>query len=129
MFVICSKIICEMRRYLDDNGYFEVEIFMMYVIVGGVFVCFFIIYYNVLDMELYMCIVIELYLKCFIVGGLEKVYEIGCVFCNEGVLICYNFEFMMIELYEVYVDYKDIMKLIEDMVVYIVKKVLGIIII
>lgn len=109
-----------MRRYLDDYGYLEVEIFMMYSILGGVFVCLFIMYYNVFDMFFYMCIVIELYLKCFIVGGLEKVYEIGCVFCNEGVFICYNFEFMMIELYEVYVDYKDIMSLMENFVVYIV---------
>lgn len=109
-----------MRRYFDDYGYLEVEILIMYSISGGVLVCLFIIYYNVLDILFYMCIVIELYLKCLIVGGLEKVYEIGCVFCNEGVFICYNFEFMMIELYEVYVDYKDIMSLIENFVVYIV---------
>lgn len=106
--------------YLDNYGYLEVEILMMYLIVGGVVVCLFVIYYNVFDMEFYMCIVIEFYLKCLIVGGLEKVYEIGCVFCNEGVFICYNFEFIMIELYEVYVDYKDIMVLIENLIVYIV---------
>lgn len=77
-------------------------------------------YYNVLDVIFYMCIVIELYLKWLIVGGFEKVYEIGRVFCNEGVFIRYNFEFIMIELYEVYVDYYDIMDLIENMVRYIV---------
>lgn len=79
--------------------------FVLYNEVGGVVVCLFIIYYNVLDMDLYLCIVLELYLKCLIVGGMEKVYEIGCVFCNEGIDIIYNLEFIMLEVYIVYIDY------------------------
>lgn len=77
----------------------EVEIFVLSFIVGGVVVRFFIIYYNVLDIDLYLRIVIEFYLKRFIVGGFDKVYEFGCVFRNEGILIKYNLEFIIIEIY------------------------------
>ena len=124
-FVTRSKIIREMRRYLDDNGYLEVETPMMHAIAGGASARPFITHHNALDMELYMRIAIELHLKRLIVGGLEKVYEIGRVFRNEGVSTRHNPEFTMIELYEAYADYKDIMKLTEDMVAHIAKKVLG----
>ncbi|HDR7711187.1 TPA: lysine--tRNA ligase [Bacillus cereus] len=124
-FVTRSKIIREMRRYLDDNGYLEVETPMMHAIAGGASARPFTTHHNALDMELYMRIAIELHLKRLIVGGLEKVYEIGRVFRNEGVSTRHNPEFTMIELYEAYADYKDIMKLTEDMVAHIAKKVLG----
>ncbi|KEK21726.1 lysine--tRNA ligase [Bacillus gaemokensis] len=124
-FVTRSKIIREMRRYLDDNGYLEVETPMMHAIAGGASARPFITHHNALDMELYMRIAIELHLKRLIVGGLEKVYEIGRVFRNEGVSTRHNPEFTMIELYEAYADYKDIMKLTENMVAHIAKKVLG----
>ncbi|CJA46730.1 lysyl-tRNA synthetase [Streptococcus pneumoniae] len=114
-----------MRRYLDDNGYLEVETPMMHAIAGGASARPFTTHHNALDMELYMRIAIELHLKRLIVGGLEKVYEIGRVFRNEGVSTRHNPEFTMIELYEAYADYKDIMKLTEDMVAHIAKKVLG----
>ncbi|ABS20447.1 lysine--tRNA ligase [Bacillus cytotoxicus] len=124
-FVTRSKIIREMRRYLDDNGYLEVETPMMHTIAGGASARPFITHHNALDMELYMRIAIELHLKRLIVGGLEKVYEIGRVFRNEGVSTRHNPEFTMIELYEAYADYKDIMKLTENMIAHIAKRVLG----
>ncbi|MCU5587856.1 lysine--tRNA ligase [Bacillus cereus] len=124
-FVTRSKIIHEMRRYLDDNGYLEVETPMMHAIAGGASARPFTTHHNALDMELYMRIAIELHLKRLIVGGLEKVYEIGRVFRNEGVSTRHNPEFTMIELYEAYADYNDIMKLTENMVAHIAKKVLG----
>ena len=124
-FVTRSKIIREMRRYLDDNGYLEVETPMMHAIAGGASARPFTTHHNALDMELYMRIAIELHLKRLIVGGLEKVYEIGRVFRNEGVSTRHNPEFTMIELYEAYADYKDIMKLTENMVAHIAKQVLG----
>jgi len=124
-FVTRSKIIREMRRYLDDNGYLEVETPMMHAIAGGASARPFITHHNALDMELYMRIAIELHLKRLIVGGLEKVYEIGRVFRNEGVSTRHNPEFTMIELYEAYADYNDIMKLTENMVAHIAKQVLG----
>ncbi|MDC2867514.1 MULTISPECIES: lysine--tRNA ligase [unclassified Bacillus (in: firmicutes)] len=124
-FVTRSKIIREMRRYLDNNGYLEVETPMLHAIAGGASARPFITHHNALDMEFYMRIAIELHLKRLIVGGLEKVYEIGRVFRNEGVSTRHNPEFTMIELYEAYADYKDIMKLTENMVAHIAKEVLG----
>ncbi|WNF37053.1 lysine--tRNA ligase [Bacillaceae bacterium IKA-2] len=124
-FVIRSKIIKSMRNYLDLNGYLEVETPMMHSIPGGATAKPFITHHNALDMELYMRIAIELHLKRLIVGGLEKVYEIGRVFRNEGVSTRHNPEFTMIELYEAYADYKDIMKLTENLVAHIAEEVLG----
>jgi lysyl-tRNA synthetase class 2 len=98
---------------------------MMHAIAGGASARPFTTHHNALDMELYMRIAIELHLKRLIVGGLEKVYEIGRVFRNEGVSTRHNPEFTMIELYEAYADYNDIMKLTENMVAHIAKKVLG----
>src|SRR5690606_40529128 len=107
-FITRSKIIRSMRRYLDDHGYLEVETPMMHSIPGGASARPFITHHNALDIELYMRIAIELHLKRLIVGGLEKVYEIGRVFRNEGVSTRHNPEFTMIELYEAYADYRDI---------------------
>nr|WP_247739337.1 lysine--tRNA ligase [Bacillus sp. 165] len=124
-FIARSKIIRAMRRYLDDNGYLEVETPMLHTIAGGASARPFITHHNALDMELYMRIAIELHLKRLIVGGLEKVYEIGRVFRNEGISTRHNPEFTMIELYEAYADYKDIMKLTEELIAHIAKEVLG----
>lgn len=99
-FITRSKIIQAMRRYLDDHGYLEVETPTMHSIPGGASARPFITHHNALDMPLYMRIAIELHLKRLIVGGLEKVYEIGRVFRNEGVSTRHNPEFTMIELYE-----------------------------
>lgn len=124
-FITRSKIIQAMRRYLDDHGYLEVETPMMHSIAGGASARPFITHHNALDMELYMRIAIELHLKRLIVGGLEKVYEIGRVFRNEGVSTRHNPEFTMIELYEAYADYRDIMSLTENLIAHIAQEVLG----
>lgn len=124
-FVLRSKIIQSMRRYLDGLGFLEVETPLMHGIPGGASARPFITHHNALDMQLYMRIAIELHLKRLIVGGMEKVYEIGRVFRNEGVSTRHNPEFTMIELYEAYADYKDIMALTENMVAHIAKEVLG----
>ncbi|TWI53198.1 lysine--tRNA ligase [Halalkalibacter nanhaiisediminis] len=124
-FVLRSKILQSMRRYLDSKGYLEVETPTMHSIAGGASARPFITHHNALDMTLYMRIAIELHLKRLIVGGLEKVYEIGRVFRNEGVSTRHNPEFTMIELYEAYADYHDIMELTEQLVAHIAKEVLG----
>lgn len=124
-FVLRSKIIQSMRRYLDGQGFLEVETPMMHSIPGGAAARPFITHHNALDIPLYMRIAIELHLKRLIVGGLEKVYEIGRVFRNEGVSTRHNPEFTMIELYEAYADFHDIMALTENMVAHIANEVLG----
>ncbi|MGM0843264.1 MAG: lysine--tRNA ligase [Bacillota bacterium] len=124
-FIARSRIIQSMRRYLDNNGYLEVETPMMHAIAGGASARPFNTHHNALDMPLFMRIAIELHLKRLIVGGLEKVYEIGRVFRNEGVSTRHNPEFTMIELYEAYADYRDIMALTENLVAHIAKEVFG----
>ncbi|MBU8791925.1 lysine--tRNA ligase [Oceanobacillus caeni] len=124
-FILRSKIIQSMREYLNGHGYLEVETPMMHSIPGGAAARPFVTHHNALDIPLYMRIAIELHLKRLIVGGLEKVYEIGRVFRNEGVSTRHNPEFTMIELYEAYADYHDIMDLTENLVAHIAKDVLG----
>ncbi|MCP8618200.1 lysine--tRNA ligase [Salirhabdus salicampi] len=124
-FITRSKIIQSMRRYLDNQGFLEVETPMMHSIPGGASARPFITHHNALDIPLYMRIAIELHLKRLIVGGLEKVYEIGRVFRNEGVSTRHNPEFTMIELYEAYADFHDIMELTENVIAHVAKEVLG----
>jgi len=124
-FILRSKIIQSMRRYLDSLGYLEVETPTLHTIAGGAAAKPFTTHHNALDMDLYMRIAIELHLKRLIVGGFEKVYEIGRVYRNEGISTRHNPEFTMIELYEAYADYKDIMNLTETMVAHIAQEVLG----
>ncbi|OZU89552.1 lysine--tRNA ligase [Virgibacillus indicus] len=124
-FVLRSKIIQSMRKYLNEQGYLEVETPMMHGIPGGASARPFLTHHNALDIPLYMRIAIELHLKRLIVGGMEKVYEIGRVFRNEGVSTRHNPEFTMIELYEAYADYHDIMALTENLVAHIAAEVLG----
>ncbi|NRD77496.1 lysine--tRNA ligase [Bacillus sp. BRMEA1] len=124
-FIARSRIIQSMRRYLDGNGYLEVETPMMHSIAGGAAARPFITHHNALDMPLFMRIAIELHLKRLIVGGLEKVYEIGRVFRNEGVSTRHNPEFTMLELYEAYADFHDIMSLTENMIAHIAQEVIG----
>lgn len=124
-FIKRSRIIQEMRNYLDSIGYLEVETPMMHSIAGGAQARPFITHHNALDRDLFMRIALELHLKRLVIGGIEKVYEIGRVFRNEGVSTRHNPEFTMMELYEAYADYNDIMKLTEEMVAYIAEKVNG----
>nr|WP_176466656.1 lysine--tRNA ligase [Terribacillus saccharophilus] len=124
-FITRSKIIQSIRRYLDDIGYLEVETPLMHSIPGGAAARPFITHHNALDIPLYMRIAIELHLKRLIVGGLEKVYEIGRVFRNEGVSTRHNPEFTMLELYEAYGDMDTIMELTENLIAHVAKDVLG----
>ncbi len=124
-FILRSKIIQSMRHYLDNLGFLEVETPMLHTIPGGATARPFQTHHNALDIELYIRIAIELHLKRLIVGGLEKVYEIGRVFRNEGVSTRHNPEFTMIELYEAYADFEDIMELTENMIATIAKDIFG----
>ncbi len=124
-FITRSRIIQSMRRYLDGQGFLEVETPLMHSIAGGAAARPFITHHNALDMTLYMRIAIELHLKRLIVGGLEKVYEIGRVFRNEGISTRHNPEFTMLELYEAYADYRDIMALTENVIAHVAQDVLG----
>ena len=124
-FINRSKILQEMRNFLNKKGFLEVETPMMHQIAGGAAARPFVTHHNALDATLYMRIAIELHLKRLIVGGLEKVYEIGRVFRNEGVSTRHNPEFTMIELYEAYADFHDMMDITESMVRHIAQEVLG----
>jgi len=124
-FVMRSKIISAMRRYFDGQGFLEVETPTLHAIAGGAAARPFITHHNALDMTLYMRIAIELHLKRLIVGGMEKVYEIGRVYRNEGMSTRHNPEFTMMELYWAYADFNDIMDLTEACVAYICQEVHG----
>ncbi|CRK85390.1 lysine--tRNA ligase [Neobacillus massiliamazoniensis] len=124
-FIARSRIISEIRNYLDAHGYLEVETPMLHAIPGGAAARPFITHHNALDLPFYIRIALELYLKRLVVGGFEKVYEIGRVFRNEGVSTRHNPEFTMIELYEAYADYRDIMSLTENLVAHVAQKVHG----
>jgi lysyl-tRNA synthetase class 2 len=124
-FVMRSRIIQSMRRYLDGLGFLEVETPTLHAIAGGAAARPFNTHHNALDMSLVMRIAIELHLKRLIVGGMEKVYEIGRVYRNEGISTRHNPEFTMLELYEAYADYKDIMDLTEGCVKHIAQELLG----
>ncbi|MFN2341191.1 MAG: lysine--tRNA ligase [Halanaerobium sp.] len=124
-FVIRSKIIKEMRRYLEEKGFLEVETPMMHPIAGGATARPFVTHHNTLDMDLYLRIAPELYLKKLIVGGFEKVFEINRNFRNEGMSYKHNPEFTTMELYQAQADYYDMMELTEDLVSYLAEEVLG----
>lgn len=124
-FVLRSRIIQAMRRFLDERGFLEVETPTMHTVAGGAAARPFITHHNALDMQLYMRIALELHLKRLIVGGLERVYEIGRIFRNEGISTKHNPEFTMLELYQAYADYRDMMELTETMISYIAQEVLG----
>lgn len=124
-FMKRSQIISEIRRYLDGNGYVEVETPVLHNEAGGAAARPFITYHNALDMDLYLRIALELHLKRLIVGGMEKVYEIGRVFRNEGIDTTHNPEFTMLEAYTAYTDYQDVMDLTEGIIRNAAEKVLG----
>jgi lysyl-tRNA synthetase class 2 len=124
-FIKRSQIIKAMRNFLDSKGFFEVETPVLNTIPGGAAARPFITHHNTLDMDLYLRIAPELYLKRLIVGGLEKVYEIGRLFRNEGISIKHNPEFTTVELYQAYTDYHGMMEITEQMISYIAETVLG----
>lgn len=124
IFIIRSGIVNEMRNFLTAKGFLEVETPMMHVIPGGATARPFITHHNTLAMDLYLRVAPELYLKRLVVGGFEKVFEINRNFRNEGLSTRHNPEFTMIEFYQAYADYKDLMALTEEMMRYIAQKVL-----
>ncbi len=124
-FQIRSSVISSIRRYLEDRGFMEVETPILQTIPTGAMAEPFITFHNALDLELYLRIAPELFLKRLVVGGFEKVYEIGRVFRNEGISPRHNPEFTMLELYQAYADYNDIMTLTEDLVSHVARKVVG----
>lgn len=125
VFIKRSQIIKEIRKYLDEKGFLEVETPMMQPIAGGAAARPFITYHNTLDMDLYLRIAPELYLKRLLVGGMEQVYEINRSFRNEGIDTKHNPEFTMLELYQAYADYEVMMDLTENLITTVVDKVFG----
>ena len=124
-FLTRTKIIKEIRSVLDAKGYLEVETPILNTIPGGAAARPFITHHNTLDMDMYLRIANELYLKRLIVGGFDKVYEMGRMFRNEGISIKHNPEFTNIELYSAYEDYHDMMDLAEEIISTVAKNVLG----
>ncbi len=124
-FLIRSKIISSMRRFLDNRGFIEVETPILQPVAGGARARPFITHHEALDEDLYLRIATELYLKRLIIGGFDKVYEIGRIFRNEGISTKHNPEFTTLESYEAYADYRDVMDMLEAMVSTIAQDVLG----
>lgn len=124
-FILRSKILKNIRKYLDDRGFLEVDTPILNTIPGGATAKPFITHHNTLDIDLYMRIAPELYLKRLIVGGMEKVYEMGRMFRNEGMSIKHNPEFTMMEVYEAYNDYEGMMELTENLISTVANEVLG----
>ena len=124
-FMIRSKIIKEIKNVLDNKGYVEVDTPILNTIAGGAAARPFITHHNTLDMDMYLRIANELYLKRLIVGGFDKVYELGRMFRNEGISIKHNPEFTNIELYAAYQDYNDMMDITEEIISTVAEKVLG----
>jgi lysyl-tRNA synthetase, class II len=125
LFIMRSKVVSAIRNWLDNRGFLEVETPILQRLYGGALARPFRTHYNELDREMYLRIADELYLKRLIVGGLEKVYEIGKDFRNEGVSFKHNPEFTMLEWYEAYADYHDTMERIEQLVERAAREVLG----
>ncbi|NMB33333.1 MAG: lysine--tRNA ligase [Clostridium sp.] len=124
-FIKRSKIIKAIREFLDGRGFLEVDTPILNIIPGGATARPFTTHHNTLDIDLYLRIAPELYLKRLIVGGLERVYEMGRMFRNEGMSVKHNPEFTLMEVYEAYNDYKGMMELTEDLFIQVAQEVLG----
>jgi lysyl-tRNA synthetase class 2 len=125
IFRIRAGIISALRDFLDSQGFLEVETPILQPLYGGAAACPFITHHNQLKQDLYLRISFELYLKRLLVGGFERVYEIGRDFRNEGVDRTHNPEFTMLEFYMAYADYQQVMELTEEMIVFVADRVLG----
>jgi lysyl-tRNA synthetase class 2 len=123
LFILRSRIIRAVRRWLDDHGFYEVETPVLQPLYGGALARPFTTHFNALDSDFYLRIATELYLKRLIVGGLEKVYELGKDFRNEGLSHKHNPEFTMVEWYEAYADYEDVAQHLEEMVSFVAREV------
>ncbi len=124
-FIDRSRIISTMRELLNEWGFLEVETPIMQTIAGGALARPFVTHHNALDIKLYLRIATELHLKRLLVGGLDKVYEIGRIFRNEGISTIHNPEFTSVEIYQNYADYEDMMVITENLIYQIAKKVFG----
>ena len=124
-FVKRSMILRETRNYLDRKGFLEVETPVLQATAGGASARPFLTHHNALDLDMHVRISLELYLKRLIVGGFDKVYEIGRVFRNEGISVRHNPEFTLLELYQAYTDFEGMMNLTEDLIRYLAETVLG----
>ncbi len=125
IFITRSRLVASIRRFMDSRGFVEVETPVLLPVAAGAMARPFSTYHNTLEQQLYLRIALELYLKRLIVGGLDKVYEIGRIFRNEGISIKHNPEFTMMESYEAYADYNDVMDMLQEMVCHIAGDVLG----
>lgn len=125
VFIIRSRVIKLIRNFLEAKGFLEVETPMLQPIPGGATARPFVTHHNALDMDLYLRIAPELYLKRLIVGGFEKVYELNRNFRNEGISVKHNPEFTMLELYQAYADYTDMMDLMEELITFVAIQVKG----
>ncbi len=124
-FVKRSMIIREIRNYLDNDGFLEVETPVLQTVAGGAAARPFNTHHNALDLDMHLRISLELYLKRLIVGGFDKVYEMSRVFRNEGISVRHNPEFTLLELYQAYTDYEGMMNLTENLIKHVAQKVLG----
>lgn len=125
IFQVRSRVITAIRQFLDERGFIEVETPVLNPSAGGALAAPFITHHNTLDRDMYLRIALELHLKRVVVGGFDKVYEIGRVFRNEGVSTTHNPEYTLLETYEAYADYTDVMKMQEEMIYQVSRKVLG----
>ena len=125
VFQVRSRVLAALREFLDSRGYLEVETPMMQPVAGGAMARPFRTHHNALDVDLFLRIAPELYLKRLVVGGLERVYEINRNFRNEGISTRHNPEFTMLEFYQAYSDYQDLMKMTEEMVAFVAKSAAG----
>jgi lysyl-tRNA synthetase, class II len=123
LFILRTKVVRAIRRWLDDRGFLEVETPVLQPLYGGALARPFVTHLNALDREVYLRIADELYLKRLIVGGLERVYEIGKDFRNEGISHKHNPEFTMLEWYEAYADYEDIAARLEELIAFVAEDV------
>jgi lysyl-tRNA synthetase, class II len=125
VFEVRSRVTAAIRRFLDDRGYLEVETPVMQPIAGGAMARPFVTHHNALDMDLYLRIAPELYLKRLSVGGMDRVYEIARNFRNEGISTQHNPEFTMLEFYQAYADYHDLMGMTEEMLAFVAERAAG----
>jgi lysyl-tRNA synthetase class 2 len=125
IFKIRSRVIAAIRQFLDRRGFIEVETPVFQPSAGGALAAPFITHHNTLDQDFYLRIALELHLKRLIVGGFDKVYEIGRVFRNEGISTTHSPEYTLLESYEAYADYTDVMKMVEEMIPWVSQQALG----